>query len=238
MTTIVLLPGMDGTGKLFAPFVEYLPKEWSVVVVRYPKNEPLGYEALEKEARKAIPTSGNYFLLGESFSGPIAITLAKSADSRLLGLILCCTFMRCPSKLLRHAGSVLSQYPVSKVPFFLIEIMLLGNHQSTALSRLLRSSVRVVSDAAYKARLRAIRNVEVSEQLASLAMPVLYLRAAEDRLIEAQESEAMRGILKHLSVSELEGPHCLLQACAEQSAHEVIRFVAGLNAENGSNKFG
>ena len=227
---------MDGTGKLFAPFVEYLPKEWSVVVVRYPKNEPLGYEALEKEARKAIPTSGNYFLLGESFSGPIAITLAKSADSRLLGLILCCTFMRCPSKLLRHAGSVLSQYPVSKVPFVLIETMLLGNYRSPALSKLLRSVVRGVSDAAYKARLRSIRKVEVSEELGSLALPVHYLRALQDRLVEERESEAMRGTLKHMSVSAIEGPHCLLQARSEQSAYEVMRFVAGLVAENGSNK--
>ena len=48
---LVLLPGMDGTGELFAPFVAALKREFKVVVVRYPTNEPLGYAELEAIAR-------------------------------------------------------------------------------------------------------------------------------------------------------------------------------------------
>ncbi len=43
MITLVLLPGMDGTGCLFADFVSALGSEFETILVRYPSDEPLGY---------------------------------------------------------------------------------------------------------------------------------------------------------------------------------------------------
>ena len=45
-TRLVLLPGMDGTGVLFEPLLEVLPCEFEPIVVRYPPDKALGYEAL------------------------------------------------------------------------------------------------------------------------------------------------------------------------------------------------
>jgi hypothetical protein len=78
MVTLVLLPGMDGTGTLFEPFVAALGHEFAVKVVDYPRAEPLGYEQLELFATAALPSEGPLILLGESFSGPIAVALAAS----------------------------------------------------------------------------------------------------------------------------------------------------------------
>lgn len=207
---------MDGTGRLFAPFVEYLPRDWKVAIVQYPKDTALGYEALEMEAKKAIPAIGDYVVLGESFSGPIAISLANSADSRFLGLVLCCTFTQSPSKLLRCCGWALSKFPVSIVPFFIIERVLLGSFRSDTLSNLLHSVIRSVSDAAYKSRLEAIQKVDVSAKLACLALPVLYLRAARDQLVGAEESEKMRSILKHMTIVEINGPALFASSFTER----------------------
>ena len=46
--TLVLLPGIDGSGELFAPFVEALGPQVPVVVVRYPGERALGF-VLENE---------------------------------------------------------------------------------------------------------------------------------------------------------------------------------------------
>ena len=89
--TLILLPGMDGSGQLFAPLVTALGDGFNVKVVRYPVDLPLGYDGLEQIARAAIPPAGPVVLLGESFSGPIAVSLAASLGERLAGLILCCT---------------------------------------------------------------------------------------------------------------------------------------------------
>src|SRR5438105_3993436 len=87
---------MDGTGELFAPFVAALGREFNVKVVAYPTAAPLGYDELESVARAALPAEGPYVILGESFSGPIAISLAASGSPGLKGLVLCCSFVSNP----------------------------------------------------------------------------------------------------------------------------------------------
>ncbi len=106
MITLLLLPGMDGTGDLFEPFAAALGSEFTVKVVRYPASEPLGYVELEAFARdRSFPAEGPFVILGESFSGPIAISLAASCSSRLKAVILCCSFVRNPRPLFAASAS-------------------------------------------------------------------------------------------------------------------------------------
>ena len=44
--TLVLLPGMDGTGTLFEPLLQALGQHWPVQVLHYPGDQPLGYPCL------------------------------------------------------------------------------------------------------------------------------------------------------------------------------------------------
>jgi thioesterase domain-containing protein len=80
MVALVLLPGMDGTGELFAPFLAALGPDQAVVVVRYPTDRELGYAELEQVARAALPVDQPFILLGESFSGPVAICRLAAAE--------------------------------------------------------------------------------------------------------------------------------------------------------------
>lgn len=80
--TLVLLPGMDGTGELFRPLLEVIGTAWPVNVVSYPVGEVLSYEQLVDHAQSCLP-GGPLILLGESFSGPIAATLAASLSDRV-----------------------------------------------------------------------------------------------------------------------------------------------------------
>jgi pimeloyl-ACP methyl ester carboxylesterase len=81
---------------LFGPFAAALGSRLNVITVRYPATEALRYEELEEIARQAPPSHGDYNILGESFSGPIAVALAASNPRGLVGLILCGTFIRNP----------------------------------------------------------------------------------------------------------------------------------------------
>ena len=96
MVTLVLLPGMDGTGELFAPFVAALGPDQAVTVVRYPAEPALGYAELESFARAALPADRPFVLVGESFSGPIAIRIAADPPPNLVGVVLSTTFARAP----------------------------------------------------------------------------------------------------------------------------------------------
>jgi len=53
ITRLVLLPGMDGTGILFEPLLNVLPREWEPIVVRYPPDEARGYDELLEVVKAA-----------------------------------------------------------------------------------------------------------------------------------------------------------------------------------------
>lgn len=139
---------MDGTGELFAPFIAALGDEFEVRVVRYPGDHCGGFEGLEQIARAAIPGDRPYVLLGESFSGPIAISIAASAPGELKGLVLCCTFARNP----RPGLAALKPF-VRAVPFKALPAgWLVDRQMRPAFMRALEQ----VTTPALQARMRAV----------------------------------------------------------------------------------
>src|SRR5688572_19308619 len=97
---LVLLPGMDGTGELFAPLLEVLGSDIETLVIRYP-DRPLDYLEHESFVRAYLPHNRSYVVLGESFSGPIAISLAAAPPPGMLGYVLCVSFVRRPRAFLK-----------------------------------------------------------------------------------------------------------------------------------------
>src|SRR5262245_5039352 len=92
MAKLILMPGMDGTGELFAPFLDALGDSIESCVLQYPTHEPLRYSELLPRVRAELPHSGSFVLLGESFSGPLALMLAAEQPAGLCGVVLCASF--------------------------------------------------------------------------------------------------------------------------------------------------
>lgn len=122
---MVLLPGIDGTGDLFAPLVTALGRDVRSIIVRYP-DQPLDYASHEQIARAALPVGQPFIVLGESFSGPIAISIAASAPAGLRGYVLCCSFVRSPRRLLRWLRPLLGLLPARRVPDAVTAYFLMG----------------------------------------------------------------------------------------------------------------
>src|ERR1700719_4469607 len=93
---LVLLPGLDGTGKLFTEFLKAIQNRVDTLVVAYPNDTPMNYDELETLVRAALPADRPFILLGESFSGPLAIRIAARQPAWLAGLILCGPFCSNP----------------------------------------------------------------------------------------------------------------------------------------------
>ena len=175
MTTIVLLPGMDGSGTLFDDFIAELGSE--AVVVSYPHDTPLDYEALATFAERALPSNEPYLLLGESFSGPIAITLASKRPPGLLALVLVCTFATLPPpRPPKTLHGLLASLPFWKLPFELAAPHLIGEDRPKALDEKLMTAVKRVTAAVWRTRMRCVLCVDVSELAQRVSVPVLYLQ--------------------------------------------------------------
>lgn len=225
MTALVLLPGMDGTGSLFDPLVEALAGKVQVEVVRYPSAPPAGYSVLERLAEASLPAEGPLILLGESFSGPIAISLAANHPGRVMGLILCCTFVRNPYPGLSLLKNLTGLAPVKVVPTRLAAALLLGRFETPKLRAALGSALAGVSATALRSRLKAVLSVDVASDFGRVSAPILYLRASEDRVVPASAGDIIRAIQPAARVVQISGPHCLLQAAPTEAARAIQQFV-------------
>jgi pimeloyl-ACP methyl ester carboxylesterase len=223
--SLILLPGLDGTGKLFAAFIRALGADVDAHVIGYPIDQPLGYEELELRVRAALPQDRPFVLLGESFSGPIAIRIAASAPSGLAGVILCGTFARNPYPLLAWARPLAFLLPIKSLPRWVRAPLMWG---STTIARAPKQAERAiagVSRAVVRRRIAALLTVDAGESLRRIKVPALIIYARNDRIVPYAATEWLAAHLPGGEVVSIEGPHLLLQASPEVCAVHVMRFL-------------
>ncbi|TPG96116.1 alpha/beta hydrolase [Pseudomonas caspiana] len=226
--TLVLLPGMDGTGKLFATFAAIMEREFDTLIITYPPDIQLSYTALESLVRKSLPTDRPFVLLGESFSGPIAISLSARQLPQQVGLVLCSTFARNPRPIFRHLSFLLGALPFSLVPVGWISKLLLGRFSTRALRVALRQAIPQVSPSVMRSRLRSVLAVDVSAKLAQVSVPTIYLRAKHDSVVPGTASALVSSMKRDTRIIEIEAPHCLLQVAPEEAAGHIREFLRTL----------
>jgi pimeloyl-[acyl-carrier protein] methyl ester esterase len=219
---------MDGTGEMFAPFVTALADAYAIKIISYPVGGALGYKELADFARAALPQDAPYVLLGESFSGPISIMLAATAKENLQGLILCATFAGNPQPKLVFSQNCLRFLPVKFAPPFVANQLLMGSFSTPALRTALAHSLAQVSADALRARMLAVLGVDVRVQLGQIRVPVLYLRAARDRLVPKSASDQVLAVCGYAEEVVFDAPHFLLQTKPTAAADCVNAFCSRL----------
>ena len=174
MITVVILPGMDGTGIELTDFVAALAPEVEAIVVTYPNDRPMDYAGHEAVARTSLPIDRPFVLLGESYSGPIAISIAASAPPGLIGLVLCCSFARNPRPALSWLRRLVPFVP-TRIPAAVPCWFLLGRFSTPRLENAIAQVLAQIDPGAFRARLNSIIDVDVTARLAAVRVPVLYL---------------------------------------------------------------
>ena len=227
MTKLILMPGMDGTGELFAPLLRALGNSIKSTVVRYPADEPLGYAELLPRVRAELPSSGSFVLLGESFSGPLAIMLAAEAPAGLRGVILCASFATNPIPWFpRFARPLVRPVLFRGKPRFPQIKALLGRYETPELRALLLKANATVSPYVMAARAREILAVDVMTQFKVCPYPLLYLRGQRDRVVRKHVVKGLLLARPALQVVTLPAPHLVLQVAPEEAAKAIHAFVA------------
>ncbi len=221
---LVLLPGMDGTGVMFGPFQAALAG-FETKVVAYPP-ALVSYAACLHHARTQLPKDRPFILLGESFSGPVALALAAERPEGLQALVLCGTFARNPRPGLAWLAAPAGLLPPFRLPFGALRFLLLGGWATPPLLDLARRMLPAVPKATLRDRLLAVARVDQTPLLAGIQVPALALVAAQDRLVPLSAVRHLRRHLRNLDVVRLQGPHWLVQARPEAAAQALRDFLA------------
>jgi len=215
---------MDGSGSLFADFTVAISAR--TVVVSYPNDLPLGYEELVALVRERLPVDEPFIVVGESFSGPVALMLAASQPPLLCGVVLVCSFAKSPASSLPAAlHRFVASIPFWRVPIAWGAALLLGRFSSEQLRELLAAAIRPVFASVWKARLQAVLELDVTERLRQIRVPILYLRASEDLVVPRSAAELIVCSCPSVTITEIEGPHFLLQTKPQEAAAAVRKFA-------------
>jgi pimeloyl-ACP methyl ester carboxylesterase len=220
---VVLLPGMDGTGDLFGPLIASFPSRFEPIVVRYPTAVHSSSTDLLARIASAYP-AGRTILIAESFSGSLAIRFAAEHPQRVKTLVLCNAFIRPPVPAITR---VIPWSTIFRLPpnAWAVRRFLLGPNASLLLVEHVRRAIRQVEPGVLAARLRAILSEDCESAAARLNVPVLYLRGAQDALVGTRAVSTLMNTIRGVTLSEISGPHLLLQANPEQCWAEIQRFA-------------
>ena len=226
---ILLLPGMDGTGKLYLPLIAELSARARKSAPAYPAEAPLRYKQLLRIVETEAPERP-FLLVAESFSTPLAILYAATHPKHLKGLVLCAGFATSPVRgWPRAAATMLSRILfLLPLPGAAIERFLLGRGADRELVADVRAAIRSANPRVLASRLMEILRCDVRAELRQIEVPVLYLAAQEDRLIPPRCLEEILQEKPDVVVKRIPGPHLLFQRAPQTAAKAIEEFARSI----------
>ncbi|MGZ5969311.1 MAG: alpha/beta fold hydrolase [Polyangiales bacterium] len=227
---VLLLPGLDGTGQMFERLVASAPAEVTPHVVSYPTHEVRTYVGLEPIVERSFPASGPFVIVAESFAGPLALRVAAKRPPGLVAVVLVATFVRAPVPgWMQHLRFLLGRSFFSvPPPAFVLRALLAGWDADDELVEAFQASIGSVHPAVTAARVRAVLDVDVTEQLVECPVPLLYIRAEDEALLRAGIAEELRERRPDLELASLPGPHLVLQRHPREAWEVMRRLFARL----------
>ena len=222
-----MLPGLDGTGLLFEPALRACPNELETVVQALPSQEALDYQALSGRVTAELPANEPFILLGESFSGPLALEVAARRPAGLLGVVLVATFVTPPKP-----GWV-SLLPWSFIfkfspPEFLVRHYFVSRRGTEEVLDMFQRIPELVAPEVMAFRVRLVSSVDAREALSSCPVPILYLQASQDRLVSARALVEILRVRPEVEHRSIESPHFVLQVAPDEVWGHILSFVRNL----------
>ena len=225
MLTLVLLPGLDGTGIMFRPLLRELGRECVPRVIGYPQDAGLGYPELTDLVRTQLP-DGDFCLLGESFSGPIALRIASEKPAGLRGVILCATFVRNPSPIFPAALAFLITAPLFMAWPVSAKLNVLTGMSPSDEIRLLMMEVKKATKSPVQAsRTREALRANVVRELAECSYPLLYLCGLRDIVVPRRNLQHILSLRPDTQAKYLPTSHLVLQEAPREAAALIRAFM-------------
>ncbi|MBD9467890.1 alpha/beta hydrolase [Pseudoxanthomonas sp. PXM01] len=220
------MPGLDGTGRLYAPLAASLAQAGDAEVLAYDNGQFQGYSALADAIEPALlRRNDDIVLVAESFAGPLGVLLAHRHPGRVRALVMAASFVRAPLPLSRVAAALVESLPAIAPPLFVLERLLTGSGLPPSLRAEFEVIVASVPLPVLRQRAVAALRVDVSRELAALDMPVLYLQARHDRLIWPHAGRDVLRLARHARHAVVDAPHFLFQVAPVPAAVEIGRLL-------------
>lgn len=204
---IILLPGVDGTGILFEPFVNTFKADVPVEVMPLTTDSDQSILNQVSIIEQAVGDE-EVILIVESYSGLLAYELAKRNKIRIKQIFFFGCFLQPPS-FIGKLGRFLPVRLLNIIPDKVIAHILFNRWSSVELIALFRKAIAAGNFSNLKKRIRIIGTYHKPSQV--IDVPCVYIQATMDNLVSAYNLKAFEDLCSNLQVEVVEATHMLLQ---------------------------
>ena len=187
--SVILVPGMDGTGLLFYRQVPLLARSYRVITYAL-RDTAATMDVLVSDLARIIdtvaPTERRAIIVGESFGGALALSFALAKPEQVSRLVILNSFPYfAPQRRLRLAAVGLGALPWGAMGLVrrLTAFRLHSPHtHRQEIDRFMELTARA-SRGGYINRLKLLMQYDVRHRLHELRAPTLFLAADRDHLV-------------------------------------------------------
>jgi pimeloyl-[acyl-carrier protein] methyl ester esterase len=220
----LLLPGLDGTGNLLRHFVEMTPASLSCEVIAYQESF-VNLDDYINVVKARLSTKTKIVLIAESFSGPIATHVASRYPEQVAGIIFAASFVNPPHPVLLNIASVMPTPAFGAMRTSLVNHFCVNGMREKNVINEASAVVGELASAVIKRRLMLLGSLAKLAH-AQIDIPVLSLRATQDRLITQEATSSITTTFPKTISIDVDSPHFLLQACPQECWRHIEKFAA------------
>jgi len=214
----LLIPGLDGTGKLFYKQVPPLSARYRVRAWQFQPGGKSDFPGLVEELGRATVSEspGSILLIAESFGGSVALQFALRFPARLRQLVLVNAFSyyrhRTRIGLACHVAPLLNMKGARGIKNLVVDRILAREGILKEDRRKYSEIVRLVDLPGYCRRLELIQQVDLRARLKNISMPTLIFASGRDKLVPSiPEARYMASVMPRAQVHEFpRAGHALL----------------------------
>ncbi len=223
--TLVLMPGLDGTGKLFAPLIPLLQTHFRLVIVTYPDLD--SFSEYVDCARNQLPETGDFSLVAESFSGPVAMAIMAQRPERIGPSVLSSTFARSPLAALTRMSSYVPEqmFSIGALSDFCLDVYEVNDEDFSETQPLPLNVMEQLDGVLLKRRISVLSRIDVSALLPDIEIPILHLHGTQDRIVSETDALMLQSNLPDVNRIDIDAPHLLLQTHPQQCAELIFNHV-------------
>jgi pimeloyl-[acyl-carrier protein] methyl ester esterase len=165
-------------------------------------------------------------IAGESFSGPLAIRLARAERHRLAALILISTFAKPPWP--SALSPALRFFSIGLAPKRLIHLLMLGRGATDEQTAAIDAAGTSITIDVRRSRLSDVLATDAIRELQEIDAPVLVIHGRHDRLVPRRCARDILANKPSARVEWIDGPHDVLFTRAPECTQVIERFCEQL----------
>jgi pimeloyl-[acyl-carrier protein] methyl ester esterase len=198
--------------------------------VSYPCDHRLSFEQIVLLIKSALPADEAFAVFAESFSAPLAVSIAAYAPKNFKAVVICAGFVSPPcGNALATVAKIIAPVLFSvRMPAGICRRFLVGKNAPNELVGSVQAAISRVSPDVLTHRFRSVLTWNRKEELSKVPVPLLYITGLEDKLVRENSYAEIKDLKADTQRVSIKAPHLVVQSNPRESAVAIVGFLGNI----------